>query len=128
MAFSYSLSTDVGKLRLLIMDTQASAYIFEDEEVSTFLALESASIRRGAALALETMASNDAYVLKRIELLDLKTDGPAVSKELRARAADLRSQADREDAAGEGGAFDIAEWGVDAFSQRSIVLNGILRS
>ena len=128
MAFTYSLATDVGKLRLLIMDNQAASYLFEDDEISAFLALEGSNLKRGAALALETMASNEAYVLKRIELLELKTDGPAVSKELRGRAADLRSQADRDEAAGDGGAFDIAEWAVDSFTARQRVRNEALRN
>ena len=108
MAFTYDLSTDVGKVRLLIMDNQSGAYLFEDAEITQFVSFENANIKRGAALALETMASNDAYVLKMITLLDLTTNGPAVSRELRARAADLRSQADREDTYTDGGAFDVA--------------------
>ena len=118
MAFSYDLNTDVGKVRLLIMDNQSTSYLFEDGEVSVFLLMEADVVRRGAALALETMASNEAYVSKRIEILDLKTDGPAVAAALMKRAAELRSQADRDEQAEEGGAFEIAEWVVDDFSGR----------
>lgn len=128
MAFSYSLSTDTGKIRLLIMDNQSSAYLFEDDELSTFLTMEGGNVRRGAALALETMASNEAYVLKRITLLDLTTDGPAVAKELRARAESLRALADRDDQAEDGGAFDIAEMAVDAFTSRQRFVNEWLRN
>lgn len=127
MAFSYNLANDVGKLRLLIMDNQVSSYLFEDTELSLFVALESNSVKRGAALALETMASNEAYVLKRIELLDLKTDGPAVAKELRERANGLRAQAEREESYADGGAFDIAEMVVDDFTARQRLLNEALR-
>ncbi len=118
MAFTYDLNTDVGKVRLLIMDNQSTSYLFEDGEVSAFLLMEADVVRRGAALALETMASNEAYVSKRIEILDLKTDGPAVAAALMKRAAELRSQADRDEQAEEGGAFEIAEWVVDDFSGR----------
>lgn len=128
MAFSYTLSTDVGKVRLLIMDNNASAYLFEDDEISSFLSMEGDNVRRGAALALETMASNEAYVLKRITLLDLTTDGPAVAKELRARAESLRLLADRDDQAEDGGAFDIAEMAVDAFTSRQRFVNEWMRN
>lgn len=126
MAFTYVLSTDIGKVRLLTMDNNSSNYTFEDEEVEVFLAMET-GVKRATALALETIASNEAFVLKRIELLDLKTDGPAVAKELRARAADLRSQAERDEASEDGGSFDIAEQVVDAFTYRQRQINESLR-
>lgn len=128
MAFSYTLSTNVGKVRLLIMDNNASAYLFEDDEISSLLSIEGDNVRRGAALALETMASNEAYVLKRITLLDLTTDGPAVAKELRARAESLRMLADRDDQAEDGGAFDIAEMAVDTFTSRQRFVNEWMRN
>lgn len=128
MAFTYDLSTSAGKIRLIIMDNQAANYLFEDDEIDAFLALENANLKRGAALALETMASNEAYVLKRIDLLDLRTDGPAVSAELRKRAADLRKQADQEETYEDGGAFDIAEWVVDDFTARERLWNQRLRN
>lgn len=128
MAFSYNLATDVGKIRLLIMDNTLDTYLFEDGEIAAFLAFESDNVKRAAALALETMASNEAYVLKRITLLDLTTDGPAVAKALRDRAADLRAQADRDEQADGGGAFDIAEWVVDDFSARQRLRNERLRN
>jgi len=126
MAFTYVLSTDIGKVRLLTMDNNSSNYTFEDEEVEVFLAMET-GVKRATALALETIASNEAFVLKRIELLDLKTDGPAVAKELRARAADLRTQAERDEASEDGGSFDIAEQVVDAFTYRQRQINESLR-
>lgn len=128
MAFSYDLSTAEGKLRLIIMDNQGSNYLFEDDELSTFLALEGSNLKRGAALALETMASNEAYVTKRIRLLDLQTDGPAVAAELRQRANALRKQAADDEAAEDGGSFDIAEWVVDPFTARQRLQNQVLRN
>lgn len=127
MAFTYDLANSIGKVRLLIMDNNADSYLFEDGEVSAFLLMEGDVVRRGAALALETMASNEAYVSKRIELLDLKTDGPAVAASLLKRAGELRSQADRDDQIEEGGAFDIAEWVVDDFSARERMAKEWLR-
>lgn len=112
MSFSYDLSTDAGKVRLLIPDSKASSYLLEDEEIDAFLALET-GVKRAAALALETIASDQALVLKVIRILDLTTDGAKVSDALLARAAKLRSQAEAEEELAAGDGFDIAGLIVD---------------
>lgn len=127
MAFSYDLDTEVGQLRLIIFDTNATTHTFEDGELLAFYALEGSSVKRAAALALETMASNEAMTLKVIKLLDLQTDGAKVADSLLKRAAELRKQADADDAAADGGAFDIAEMVVDDFTFRRRVWNESLR-
>jgi hypothetical protein len=109
MSFTYDATTSAGRVRLLIPDTDAVNHVFSDEEIAAFLIMEGSGVKRAAALALETMASNEAFVQKAIKILDLSTDGPKVSAELRARAKDLRSQAAAEEAATDGGGFDIAE-------------------
>lgn len=127
MAFTYDLTTDIGKVRLLIPDrTETPLYFFEDDEITYLLTAEGSNIKRATALGLETMASDEAYVQKMIKLMDLTTNGPAVSEELRARAASLRKQADDEDAATTA-EFDIAEWVVNDFSFRERVDKEALR-
>lgn len=126
MSFTYTVTTDVGRVRLLIMDTNALRYVFEDDEIAVFLALEG-GVKRAAALALETIASNEAFVQKVITILDLQTDGAKTSDALLKRAAVLRDQAATEDAAASGGAFDIAEWAVSDFAARDLALNAALR-
>lgn len=93
MTFSYDLSANVGKVRLLIADARDEGHIFEDEEIAAFLALNIDSVRLAAADALETMASNESMVQKKVRLLDVQTDGPAVAADLRKAAATLRAQA-----------------------------------
>lgn len=127
MAFTYDTNTDVGRVRLLTFDSSATSYTFEDAEIATFLALEESSVKRAAALALETIASNEAMTLKVMRLLDLQTDGARTSDALLKRAAELRKQADREEMAASGGAFDIAEAVVDDFTFRRHVWNESLR-
>lgn len=127
MAFTYDLSSNEGQVRLLIMDTNSTSYVFEDGELSAFLLLEGDSVRKAAALALETMASNEAFVLKVIKLLDLSTDGAKTADALMKRAAVLRKQADIDEQAEAGGAFDIAEWVVDDFSGRERISKEWLR-
>ena len=127
MAFSYDPATNAGKVRLLIPDRVDSGHLFEDDEIDTFLSLESSSIKRAAALGLETAASDNALVLKVIKLLDLSTDGARTSAALLERAGKLRSQADAEDSAEDGGSFDIAEWTVNDFAYRDRLINQSLR-
>ena len=72
---------------------------------------------RTAATCLEIMASDEAYTLKVVKLLDLTTNGPATAAELRARAAKLAAQADDLESASVAD-FDWAEWVVNDFSGR----------
>jgi len=125
MAFTYDPTTDLGKVRLLCTDSVAANEIFSDDEITAFMALESDNVRRSAALALETIASSEVLVQKRIRLLDLTTDGPAESAELLKRAAMLRVQADDVEA-GETSAIDWAEMNLDEFSYRERLINEAL--
>lgn len=125
MAFSYDLGTDVGKVRLLISDVNELDHIYSDEELTVFLGM-GGSVLLAAAMALENIAGNEVQVQKRIHILDLSTDGPSVSRELRELAALLRAQ----DEAGQGDDdtdFDIAEMAVDEFSRRHIITSDWLR-
>lgn len=90
-SFTYDPSTSAGRVRLLATDTDAERPIFDDDEIDAFLALEE-SVFPAAALALETIAANEALVQKRIKVLDLSTDGPAVAKALMERARELRAR------------------------------------
>lgn len=125
MAFTYVLATDVGKIRLLIPDRVTPGHIFEDDEITAFFTIEGNDILLGAALALETIASDTAMVLKVIRLLDLTTDGAKVSDALLKRAALLRAQAA---AAMVTGAFDWAEMVLNDFSYRDFMLKDALRN
>lgn len=112
MSFTYDVSTDAGKVRLIITDTDAALPLFQDDEIAAWLALKGGSILLAAASALDTIASSEALILKKIRLLDVTTDGPAVAKALRDHAEALRKQVQIEDL---DGAFDIAEWIVSDF-------------
>lgn len=126
MAFTYDITTPAGKVRLLCTDVDSAQSVFQDTEIAAFLTMESDSIKRAAALALETIAANQVLVLKVIELLEIKTDGAAVARELRLRAGLLRDQAAAEIDADDV-AFDIAEQVFDPFSYRERVYNEALR-
>lgn len=129
MSFTYDVTTNVGLVRLLISDTDVNNLIFQDEEISAFLALPNNTDDplRAAAQALDSIATNEAMVMKMIHLLDLHTNGPAVSAELRNHAAQLRQDALDGEAA-EGGLFDYAEMPVNMFTMRERMLKQMLRS
>jgi hypothetical protein len=93
-----TLDTDepIGLLRLLITDTDEAFPLFTDSQLTALLALEGDSVKRAAAAALETIATSETLIGKKITTQDLSTDGPAVAKELMARAKELRRQADSE--------------------------------
>lgn len=126
MPFSFDLTSDLGKVRLLIPDRQPDEYIFDDVEILALLEMED-GIKRTTALALETIASDQAMTLKVIRLLDITTDGAKVSDALLKRAQSLRDQAETGDETDEGG-FDIAEMVYDDFSFREKVVKEAERS
>jgi hypothetical protein len=129
MSASYTLSTDVGRVRLLVPDRDLSSPVFQDEEVTALLAIEG-GVQRAAALALETIASDTAATLRYTQTLGLTVDGTKASAELLKRAAQLRAQAAAADevAAGADGLIDWAEMAVDPFSAREILRAARLRS
>lgn len=90
---TYDVATPLGRVRLLISDTDTAAATFDDAELATFLEMAGQSILVAAADALETIATNEALVLKVLRSQDLQTDGASLSKELRARADALRARA-----------------------------------
>lgn len=87
-------TTSIGLVRLLSTDLDEEAPLFTDAQITAFLTLEGNEARLAAAQALDTIASSEALVSKKIRTQDLATDGPAVAKELRARADELRRQVD----------------------------------
>lgn len=113
--FTYDLTTAIGQVRLLIPDRSGAAYMFEDDELTAFLSLEADDVRCAAALALETMAADEAYIQKATTILEITTNGPAVAKALLDRAALLRSQSAALSTEDE---FDWAEMVTGPFSAR----------
>jgi len=124
MAFTYDLNTDRGKVRLLIPDNNVDSYVFEDDEIDKFLTLENIdgenNVKLASALALETLASSEVLIQKKIKLLDLTTDGVSISKELRARAERLREESDQESS------LEIAEMNLNDFNFRQLIINSAL--
>lgn len=98
------------QVRLLIADTDATNRFFSTQQLDDFLAMNSDSVRRAAAQALDAWAANEAMVSKKIRTQDLSTDGPAVADSLRKSAAELRRQADQGEGDADSTGFEIAEY------------------
>jgi hypothetical protein len=104
-------TTPIGLVRLLATDVDEDAPLFTDAQITAFLTLEAQDTRLAAAQALDTIASSEVLVSKKIRTQDLATDGPAVAAELRARAAELRRQSDT----GQGATDDDADFAIVPF-------------
>lgn len=121
MAIDYD--SDIGRVRLLIPDTDEDALLLSEQQIGAFLAMARGTgtplVKRAAAAALETIASSEALVSKKLRDKDLATDGPAVAKELRDRAKQLRDEADEDEDNDltDGGGLDIVDF-VDPFTRR----------
>jgi hypothetical protein len=89
--------SDRNLVRLLINDRPGDStdplWVFSNDEIDAFLTMEGASVKLAAALALETIANDEALTSKVIRSQDLSTDGAAVAAGLRESAARLRQQA-----------------------------------
>jgi len=120
MAFTYDITTNRGKTRLLCTDTDvaggADAQYFEDAEIDFFLTAMGNNILRAAALALYTIAAQEVLLMKRIRLLDLSTDGPAEAKALKELADTYQEKAALAEAEEGGGTFDYGEMVTDGFT------------
>ena len=106
----YTLDDALGLVTFILAppDTEEVVITYEysllsDVQLQDFLDVESGDVRMAAAQALDSIASTQTLILKRIKVLDLSTDGPAVAKALRAHATSLRKQSDGESS------FDFAE-------------------
>lgn len=121
-------ATPEGYVRLLITDTlvdDPDTMIFTDAEIAAFLDRNGQSVYRAAAVALETIATDQVLVLKVIKTLDLETDGAKVAAQLLARAKTLREQADDDpDSADDD--FAIAEFADPVFGRRELLHKGLL--
>ncbi|QGH73022.1 MAG: hypothetical protein [Siphoviridae sp. ctCJE6] len=67
MTFTYTLSTNIGKVRLLIGDTDSTAVILTDEEIDALLTMQGGDIFASAALAIRRIAMNKALLAKYIQ-------------------------------------------------------------
>lgn len=85
-AATYDIATDVGRVRLLVADTDTGDATFSDAEIEWALAAED-GVYRAAALLLRALAVDSARLAVRVSR-------GGVSEDLTQVAANLRAQAD----------------------------------
>lgn len=83
---------------------QTTPPLFSDVGIGDALAMHGTrsgpnAVRLASADLLDQIAVSEVLLAKKITTQDLSTDGPAVSKELRAHAARLRAEAAADEAA-----------------------------
>jgi hypothetical protein len=109
VATTYDVSTDLGRVRLLLNDV-AAPWVFQDAEVQAFLDLEGSNVKRAAAQAIDTNADNELLASKVITTQDVATDGSKLASVMHARAESLRKQADADLANSDDGSyFDVVD-------------------
>lgn len=115
MAFTYELDTDAGKVRLLLNDVDEATAVFNDDEITAFLALEGDSVKRAAAQAIDTNATNEALASKVLRTQDVQTDGAKLADAMRKHATALRDQADIE--GDSDGFFETVDFGCAGYPE-----------
>lgn len=108
----YDVTTPIGRVRLLLNDV-SEPYVFTDPEIAAFLELEDDSVKRAAAQAIDTNATNEALASKVLRTQDLATDGAKVADAMRKHADRLREQADKADDDADEGYFEIVAFDPD---------------
>ncbi len=85
MADTYDLTTDIGKVRLKIADTNTASFIFTDAEIQVFID-ESGDLHNAAAMALYANAADSGRLATRKTAGNYTEDLTAIAKELRTLA------------------------------------------
>ena len=93
MSFTYDVSTDRGKTRLLIADTASTSYVFEDDEIDAFITL-GGEVLLAAAMALRSLAADKAKFAIYYVLNGFTMDRREVTKRLLEIADKLESSAE----------------------------------
>jgi hypothetical protein len=90
VSFNYDISTDLGKCRLLITDTDATRPLLDDEDVQAFITM-TGHYMPAAAMALDTIAANMLLSQGVVNIMGMTVDSASAAKMLMARAEKLRS-------------------------------------
>lgn len=94
MAFTYDLTTNLGKVRNMIGDAVDTGHILEDADINAFITQAENDLYAAAALCLYRIAASKALLAKKKSAGDYSEDLTAIAKEVRAVAAiyDEKSQ------------------------------------
>ena len=76
MAFTYDITTDRGKVRLKLADTDSSAYVFEDNEIDYFLTSAS-TVDDAVVIGLHVLLADRARRAKSFSIQGLSLNDTA---------------------------------------------------
>jgi len=93
MSFTFDTGTNIGKVRALIKDTNASDFLLSDEEINVYLGITSNEVLSASAMALRAIVANKALVEKLVASGDYKEDNRGTVKVLLALADSYEKQA-----------------------------------
>jgi len=94
MAFTYDLTNNTGKVRLLIPDNDSGAYYLEDAEIAYFLTERGNNVKAAAVMACRQLARKFA------QKVGFTADGLTMRHEARAKAFAERAAELEADVAG----------------------------
>jgi hypothetical protein len=108
---SIDYASDIGKVRLLIPDTDENALIFSDQQLQAFVDIGHGNVKMGAAHALSVVATDRAMLTQVVKTDDYSVGDPAqLVKQLLARAEKLRAEGQEElDKDGDDGIFELVD-------------------
>ncbi|NLX48410.1 MAG: hypothetical protein GXY82_00760 [Methanospirillum sp.] len=119
MVYTYTLTNDIGKVRLLVPDRVQTGAAFTDEEITALLALEGGDVYGGAAAACDVLANDEALAGKVISANGVSTNGVAVGQYFSAKAEKYRARIGSAGTAG-GEWVGVASAAVDQFTDTQI--------
>jgi hypothetical protein len=143
MSFTYDFTTarDISTVRLLVSDTDSTKPIFQDDEVTVALQMESSqgvivgltgynpsipvqqrySYRRSAALLLNALSADKSRLGGMLKVLDIQIDTTKAASAISQLAKDYIAQE------ASAGYFAVAEMAINPFSMRERMYNMALR-
>lgn len=121
MSFTLDYNTDIGKVRVLVGDTDSTNPWLQDEDYQVYLTLRDNDVRLAAADALDAIATKFTAVGK-FQVMDLHVDMTALSNAMYKRAFQLRTEIEEEHE------FDIAELIDTPAALREKILKGYLNA
>lgn len=92
--FTYNVSTNLGKVRMMIGDTDSTTALLTDEEINAFLSMNGNDLYATASACLYRIASSKALVAKRISAGNYSEDTSGMAAELRATAKEYKAMSD----------------------------------
>jgi len=119
MTATYDVTGNIGKVRLLIGDTDITDAVFSDAEISFFLTEEGSRIYGAAALALEAIAASTGRQAKARSIMQFSESTMGAAREIRELAMAMRAR--------ETAAYGYAEQDITDFTVADLMINKALR-